>query len=151
MGLVEAPLRQKPLLVQDLQLAHGEGHREIRQRLPAMQVQHIIGSERFLGLRPLLLRGGAHGREQEPIVVQPDVALLLAQVRELLHNPVLIEPKPGFVAVFAFVGCGHHEGRPGVGRVIPGVQQKAIVQDVLLLHRSHSSSFPPPGAVPFLL
>ena len=136
-SLVYGPDHQEPLFVQGLDLLDSEGEREVRQRLPAAKIQHIIGGEDLLRFRPLLLGGGAHGREHQPIVVQPLIAPLLAEVGELLHRPVLAEPEPGFIAVLRFVGRGDHEGRPGVAGVKPGVREKAIVQDVLLFDGSH--------------
>ena len=138
MILVKAPHRQEPLFIQHLQLADGKGHREEGQSFAAVEIQHVIGREGLLRFRPLLLRGGANGGKDEPIVVQPEIAPLLAQIGELLHLAVLIEPQPGFVAVFRFVGRGDHEGRPGMSGIIPRVRKKTIVQDVLLLDGFHA-------------
>ena len=90
---------QEAVFIQDPQAHHREGEGHIGQSLSAPKVQTVVGGEEVLGLGPLFLRGGADSREDQPVLVQPDEAALLAQVRELPQAAVLIEPEPPLIVV----------------------------------------------------
>ena len=99
-------------LVQHVQLIDCKGQREGVQRLAAAQVEHIVGREGLLRLRTLFLLRRAHRREQQPLLIQPDEAALLAHIGQLAHCAVFVQPEPPLVTVVLLVGVGHHEGRP---------------------------------------
>ena len=90
-----------------------------------------------MSLRPLFLLGGARRREQQPVLVQPGEAALLAQVGELAHGAVLIEPEAFFVAVVLLVCIGDDEGRPLPAGGVTDVGEEEIVQDIAQFHRLH--------------
>ena len=124
-------------LVQHPEAAHGHRQAQEGQRLTAPEIQDIKGGELLPGLGPLLLFCRADRRKQQPVLVQPLEAALLAQIRQLPDPALLIEPQALLVAVVFLIRRGHHEGGPLPIRGEAEVGEEAIVEDIGQGNRFH--------------
>ena len=102
-GDAEAALRKQP------NGAHGKRQGHIGQHFAAAEFQDIVSGKGLFGLSPLLLLGGSDCGENQPIVIQPEEAPLLAQIGQLAELSVFIEPEAALVTVLFFIGIGDNK------------------------------------------
>ena len=109
------------------------------ERFTAPEIQPVEAGELLLGFPALLFLFGADGREEQAVLVLPEIAALAAQIRQLPQGTVP-EPEPAFIAVVLLAAVGDHKGRLFAAGGVFHVGKEPVIQEILQFNGLHFCS-----------